>query len=805
MADLLAGAEWAAVRTPPGAAATPAALDGLPRLPARMPGTAADVLRSSGLPLGDLDEEDWWWEVALPATDDGVLHVGGLATIGEVWLDDTCVHRGDSMFLAAEVPLGAVAAGARLRIACRALGPRLRARHPRPAWRTRLVRTQNLRFFRTALFGRLAADDTTPAPVGPWRGVSLWSGVQPRLLLAPRVNGTSGTVEITAFLAAGATSARVVLGGRSVPLAVDGSVATGTADVSTLERWWPCGYGDPVLHEVVLEVDGAVVATRRLGLREIQQWRPDEDGLALSCNGTPVFARGVVWSPLDPVGLQNDPARLAAVLDAFVGAGLNTIRVPGVLGYEDEAFYDACDERGVLVWQDLAMANLDPPAGDPAWRSSFDAEVAQLGERLSAHPSVAVVCGGSESEQQAVMTGVDDYSPSLGMLLSDLRAAAPGVFPGAVWVDNSPTGGTRPFQATPGATHWFGVGAYLGRVEDVDGADVGFASECLAFSVPPEPEAIRLHGGAELAGHHPDWKQGVPRDAGTSWDFEDVTHHYVRTLLGRDPVRERWSDPAYALDLSRAATVEAMTRVITAWRSPFSRCAGGLVLSALDVRPGAGWGLLDADGRPKAPLLALRDVCAPTAVLVQDRGLDGVLLHLVHDGPDTLAGRLCLDVFDLDGHPVGDAAADVHVGPAAAVTVDAEAALGGFRDLNHAHAFGPPRYDVLRARLEVDGDVVAEATHLLLGPDRPRVPDVGLSARVTTDATGHTVTVTSREAAQCVAFDVPGFVPATGWFHLAPGADRTVRLHPHDGTPEGALPNGSVRALNARRAARLDR
>ncbi|HEX7356067.1 MAG TPA: hypothetical protein VF288_14690, partial [Mycobacteriales bacterium] len=194
MADLLAGAEWAAVRTPPGAAATPAALDGLPRLPARMPGTAADVLRSSGLPLGDLDEEDWWWEVALPATDDGVLHVGGLATIGEVWLDDTCVHRGDSMFLAAEVPLGAVAAGARLRIACRALGPRLRARHPRPAWRTRLVRTQNLRFFRTALFGRLAADDTTPAPVGPWRGVSLWSGVQPRLLLAPRVNGTSGTV-----------------------------------------------------------------------------------------------------------------------------------------------------------------------------------------------------------------------------------------------------------------------------------------------------------------------------------------------------------------------------------------------------------------------------------------------------------------------------------------------------------------------------------------------------------------------------------------------------------------------------------
>ncbi|HEY5336496.1 MAG TPA: hypothetical protein VIJ71_10840, partial [Mycobacteriales bacterium] len=446
MADLLGGASWTIVRTAPGAAATPAGLDGLERLPALVPGTAAGALRAAGRPATeDLDEQDWWWETTLPALDTAVLRIGGLATVAEVWIDEVCVHRGDNMFVATDVPLRSVSAGARLRIVCRALGPLLRARHPRPSWRTRLVRTQNLRYFRTALLGRLAADDATPAPVGPWRGVSLESGTAPRLRVRPHVEGATATVEIAADLATEANTARVVLAGTPIPLTVQGTTATGTADVSALARWWPRGYGTPVLHEAVLEVDGHAVATTRVGLREIGRHRADIEGLGLSCNGTAVFARGAVWSPIDPTSLQNEPHRLGAVLDAFVAAGLNTIRVPGVVGYEAESFYSACDERGLLVWQDLAMANLDPPAGDTGWRASLDAELAQLGERLSGHPCVAVVCGGSETEQQAVMTGVDDYAGSLGMLLDDLRATAPTTFPGAVWVDNSPTGGPRPF------------------------------------------------------------------------------------------------------------------------------------------------------------------------------------------------------------------------------------------------------------------------------------------------------------------------------------------------------------------------
>lgn len=801
MADLLAGASWTAVRTAPGEVTTPAGLSGYERLPAQIPGTAAGVLRAAGLVYGDLDDQDWWWETTLPAVASGLLRVGGLATVGEVWLGEECIHRGESMFLASDLPLSGVAAGTPLRVVCRALGPLLCVRRPRPAWRTRLVGTQNLRWYRTALLGRLVGDDATPAPVGPWRGVSLLTGPVRDFAFVPKVSGVDAVVEVAATLASSAGRVRALAGGIPIDLTSDGACFRGSADVSGLARWWPSGYGEPVLHDVVLEVDGEPVATARVGLREIARGRDDDGGLEITCNGIRVFARGAVWTPLDPVTLQNEPRRLADALDALVRAGLNTIRVPGTMGYEDEAFYTACDERGILVWQDLAMANLDPPAADPHWRALLEAEVEQLGVRCTAHPCVAVVCGGSESEQQAVMTGVDDYDGSLGALLSDLRAAAPTTFPGTLWVDNSPTGGARPFLATPGVTHWFGVGAYRGALADAETAEVGFASECLAFSVPPEPQAIRTLGGAEVAGHHPDWKRGVPRDAGSSWDFEDVTHHYVRDLLGRDPVAERWSDPGYALDLSRAAVVEAMTRTLTTWRSPRSCSAGALVLCANDLRPGAGWGLLDAGGRPKAPLQALADVCAPTAVLVEDRGLDGVLLHVVHDGSDDLVGQLGVVVFDLDGQPLDDAEVDVRVPPGGAQSFDAETVLGGFRDLNHAHAFGPPRYDVLHAGLEVGGAAVAEATHLLLGSVRPRVSDVGLTAVATESDGGLWVTVTTRDAAQRVALDLPRHVPEVGWFHLAPGASRTVRLHPIGDPADGPL--GTVRALNSRRSARI--
>ena len=105
--------------------------------------------------------------------------------------------------------------------------------------------------------------------------------------------------------------------------------------------------------------------------------------------------------------------------------------------------------------------------------------------------------------------------------------------------------------------------------------------------------------------HHPDWKRGVQRDAGTGWDigagwdFDDVRDHYLATLYRVDPVQLRRSEHARYLELSRAATGEVMADVMGEWRRGGSGCHGALVLWLKDMLPGAGLGVVDHRGLPK--------------------------------------------------------------------------------------------------------------------------------------------------------------------------------------------------------------
>ena len=114
----------------------------------------------------------------------------------------------------------------------------------------------------------------------------------------------------------------------------------------------------------------------------------------------PVFARGVVWTPVP------DP-ELRSTLLSLRDAGLNLIRVVGTTVYESAAFHDLCDELGLLVWQDLMFANMDYPIAEPAFRALVEPELRQALGQVAGRPSLAVVCGNSEVEQQVGMLGLD--------------------------------------------------------------------------------------------------------------------------------------------------------------------------------------------------------------------------------------------------------------------------------------------------------------------------------------------------------------------------------------------------------------
>ena len=208
---------------------------------------------------------------------------------------------------------------------------------------------------------------------------------------------------------------------------------------------------------------------------------------------------------------------------------------------------------------------------------------------------------------------------------------------------------------------------------------------------------------------------------------------------------------------------------------------------------------MDSLGRPKAPVYALRRVLDPVALLITDEGLSGLQLHIVNDRAQPFAGRLELGVFADDGLRVEYGEDTVEVGPHSAITIAATDLLGGFRDLTWAYRFGPPAYDVVHAKLSAAGTgLERDVCYLPLGRGRPRQSDLGLTARARPAGEGAwSMTVASRQFAQWVVVDVPGYTASDSWFHLAPGTQREVRLVPDD--PRSTL-RGEVRALNATRS-----
>lgn len=824
-ADLLAAAAWECACSPPGVLREPGDLDGagLDWLRVQVPGTAGAALRGAarwdGQEPPDLDGSDWWFRCRSTPAPPGVpllLRLAGLATVADVWAQGRLVLHSEDMFLSHEAELPAGTGPVELVVRCAALTPLLSpSRRPRARWRSGLVERQELRWWRSSLLGRMPGLAGTTAVVGPWRPVRLVAVPPVRVVrrhLLARVDGGDGLVDARLVLAGpvlhgpAAADTPVVLrvgdARQSLDLVREGEdwVATGRLRLPDAQLWWPHTHGAQPRYDVSLDAGGHRVPLGRLGFRTVQVDRR-EGAFTVSVNGVPVFLRGAVWVPPDPVSLAAPRGTVRAALEQVVAAGMNLVRVVGTAVYEDETFWDLCDELGVAVWQDAMFATLDYP-DDEGFLAAVERELREVLAPLASRPSLLVLSGGSETEQQPALLGLPPARTTVAALTRTLPAVAAALLPGVPVLTSTPTGSTPGTRVDQGVAHWFGVGAYLRPLADTRQAGVRFAAECLAFAVPPERATVEQEfGDASGAGHAPAWKRTVPRDRRRGWDFEDVTNHYVRALFAVDPVQIRYAEPERALDLARATVAEVVSTVLAEWRRAASPCSGAVILALRDLVPGAGWGVVDALGQPKAPWWALRRVLAPVALLLSDEGLSGLRAHVVNDTGVEVGATVRVELFTRGELLVETAQRETRLPPRSQLELDLEEVLGGFRDIGWSHRFGPPAHDVVAVSLlGPGGSWLGGAVHLPLGLARPVEPDLGLRGEVAADPGGWLLRVSTRRFAQSVVAEVPGFHVEDAWFALPPGAHRELRLTPASGVeaPGGTPPPaGQLRALNA--------
>ncbi|MEK6260650.1 MAG: glycoside hydrolase family 2 protein [Planctomycetota bacterium] len=786
-------------------------------LSAAVPGTVAGTLRASGRwdfqrPT-DIDAQDWWYRstFAISADSNGqpcTLCFDGLATLADIWLNGEHLLSTDNMFRAYELDVTSLLrANNELAIRFRSLSADLQQKRPRPRWKTNLVDHQQLRWHRTTLLGHIPGWSPPVPAIGPWRDIRLerqpvrLSDVQ----LVAKLDGTTGVVTFRARVHSAMLIDRVSLrvGSHEASIAVqadaEGRMFSGELRISNPPLWWPHTHGDqPLLACDVLAESGPnrhVIGCGKLGFRDLQVETANGFGIVL--NGQPIYCRGACWTVTDIFTLNGTEESLRHDLTLARDAGANLLRVGGTMIYESDLFYRLCDELGLLVWQDFMFANMDYPVHDESFANNIAAEATQQLQRLSPHPCVAIYCGNSEIEQQAAMLGMPRELWRNDWFAERLPALCKQHHPTTAYVPSTPSGGVLPFHANSGVCHFYGIGAYLRSPAELRQTNVRFASECLGFANVPEPEMVdTIMAGATPVTHHPRWKQRIPRDTGSAYDFEDVRDHYLQQLYGLAPVPLRTSDMHRYWQLSRVTSGEMMAQAYSEWRSGHSLNQGALVWFFKDLWPAAGWGVVDSSGIPKAAYYFLKRLWRNRQITLTDEGLNGLHLHVTNETSEPLQGFVEVLLLKEPSTVVVRQEAPVELAGRSHQMLNADEIVGGFYDVSYAYRFGPPHHDVVMATLyDADHQVMSEAFHFIRRLEPAVVPTASIeaSAEMTSETTCE-VTLSCDRFLHGVRLSAKGFLPEDNYFHLAPQRKKVVTFSAIENPPRDF--RADVEALN---------
>jgi beta-mannosidase len=172
------------------------------------------------------------------------------------------------------------------------------------------------------------------------------------------------------------------------------------------ELWWPKGRGAANLYDCRLTLlkDGQELDTIsfRHGVRTVRLERTsttNEQGDGEFCfwvNGEKVFVHGSNWVPVDAFH-SRDASRIPQILEMADDLNCNMLRCWGGNVYEDNLFYDICDEKGIMIWQDFTMACAIYPQDDD-FKARLESEARQVVRRLRQHPCIALWAGDNECD-----------------------------------------------------------------------------------------------------------------------------------------------------------------------------------------------------------------------------------------------------------------------------------------------------------------------------------------------------------------------------------------------------------------------
>jgi len=412
-------------------------------LPATVPGTVHQDLIDNGKLINPffgmneekvqwVEKEDWQYRMTFTLTKEqlarqaAVLNFEGLDTYADIYLNGSLLERTDNMFVGYELPVKDVLREGENRLQVYFHSP---IKIGLPQWETdgfEYPADNDHSKTRVSIYSRKA-----PYSYGWDWGIRLttsgiWRPLTLELFDAARIDDYFVQQESVSRELAKVNNILEVKSVAQTPLQAeivlaysykDGAKVTEQknvtlqpgcnkismpVEISNPHLWMPNGWGEAALYdfEMAVKVDGKVVSSekKRVGLRSIKVvMEDDKDGKSFYfvVNGQPMFAKGSNLIPDDALLPNVTKERYYQLMKDVKDANHNMIRVWGGGIYEDDRFYDAADEMGILIWQDFIFACTTYPS-DPVFLRRVAEEAEYNIKRLRSHASLAMWCGNNE-------------------------------------------------------------------------------------------------------------------------------------------------------------------------------------------------------------------------------------------------------------------------------------------------------------------------------------------------------------------------------------------------------------------------
>lgn len=545
--------------------------------------------------------------------------------------------------------------------------------------------------------------------------------------------------------------------------------------------------GEPALYdfEAVIKVDGKVIASQkeRIGLRTIKVVKEKDDqgeSFYFVVNGEPMFAKGANFIPDDALLPNITEERYRQLFKDVKDANMNMIRVWGGGIYEDDAFYQAADENGILVWQDFIFACTTYPS-DPAFMKRVEAEAEYNIKRLRNHASLAMWCGNNEIYEGMRYWGWDKKYTDPG-IMEGMKQGYDKLFrellprkvaeldPDRFYMHGSPYEANwgRPESWKIADSHNWGIWYGQKPFESLDTEIPRFMSE-FGFQSFPEMKTIRTFAS--------------PAD----YDLESaVMNAHQKSTIGNFLIKktmgiyyhvpEKFEDLVY---MGLVLQGHGMRHGMEAHRRNRPYCMGSLLWQLNDSLPVVSWSGIDYYGNWKAMHYQTRRAFAPVLIDAIREG-DKLRYYVLSDVLKSEKAILQIELMDFNGK--------VYRRHQVEGTLPANASAVFYEeDWNKAFAACDTTTSFIHMTLrsDVDRRVLSDEVYYPVFAKKQHLPHPEISCKIRKKDGAYELTLKSKQLARdvFVEISVQGVRFSDNFFDLLPGVPKKILVTSADGTP----------------------